>query len=453
MKIEDLKHVEVPIDNGVEGANILVLNTGAIITAEDQAMLMAWHSRDPGDIQHHLAKLATEGSGKAMDTYYVGYGHGSIGDCGNTAVFVGGVSMLVAKALQDFPLYSGQENSTRYIDFSDQPFVNPNGSVAISDIYNDLREFYLGNIADLYPDTKGEGEKWEKAVRARAFDILRGFLPAGASTGVAWNTNLRQARDSLLRLRHHPLEEVREVARALQLGLQEAHPHSFGQKQYDEQEGWTEYVMQEEYLLRHTEDVPLGGVKIDISRLDGKRLLDYRNMLERRPAKSELPPFTTQAGMIEMGFMLDFASFRDIHRHRAVTIRMPEVTSEYGFEDWYIRNLPPSITPKARDLLHSVEERVTALDMPSTLAQYAIPMGYRLPCSVVGGLPGMTYLLDLRSTTPVHPTLRAKVLESGRKLKDRMRANDPPIDLAIHLDQSDAPFDTKRGDHDITKRS
>ena len=32
--------------------------------------------------------------------------------------------MLVAKAIQDWPLYSGQESSTRYIDFQVQPFKN-----------------------------------------------------------------------------------------------------------------------------------------------------------------------------------------------------------------------------------------------------------------------------------------------------------------------------------------
>jgi hypothetical protein len=32
--------------------------------------------------------------------------------------------MLVAKAIQDNKLYSGQEASTRYVDFSKQKFIN-----------------------------------------------------------------------------------------------------------------------------------------------------------------------------------------------------------------------------------------------------------------------------------------------------------------------------------------
>lgn len=33
--------------------------------------------------------------------------------------------MLAAKAIQDHPLYSGQEASTRYLDMSLQTMVNP----------------------------------------------------------------------------------------------------------------------------------------------------------------------------------------------------------------------------------------------------------------------------------------------------------------------------------------
>jgi len=38
---------------------------------------------------------------------------------------------------------------------------------------------------------------YDKAIAARAFDILRGFLPAGATTNIAWHTNLRQAADKI----------------------------------------------------------------------------------------------------------------------------------------------------------------------------------------------------------------------------------------------------------------
>ena len=92
---------------------------------EDLAMLQALYSRSPASVTTHLDRLQKSGSGKFMDQYYVGYGHASIGDCGATTIFIEQVSMLVAKAVQDNPLYNGQEASTRYLDFSKQSVVDP----------------------------------------------------------------------------------------------------------------------------------------------------------------------------------------------------------------------------------------------------------------------------------------------------------------------------------------
>jgi len=112
--LSDLKHI---IRKTAGGAEITVLDTGAVLSPEDVAMLQALHSRSSRGIHGHLEALAKRGSGNFMDTYYIGYGDKSIGDCGTTTIFIEGVSMLVAKAIQDWSLYSGQEASTRYIPF------------------------------------------------------------------------------------------------------------------------------------------------------------------------------------------------------------------------------------------------------------------------------------------------------------------------------------------------
>src|SRR3569623_96996 len=123
-----------------------------------------------------------------MDTYYVGYGDKSIGDCGTATIFVEGVSMLAAKAIQDFQLYNGQESSTRYIDFSKQPFADPSNSDTGKNLLEGLRAFHLKGLARMkealaarHPRQEGEEEMvWLMAINARAFAIMRSFLPAGA---------------------------------------------------------------------------------------------------------------------------------------------------------------------------------------------------------------------------------------------------------------------------------
>ena len=49
---------------------------------EDVAMMQALYSRSPKSVEEHVEKVKATGSGKFMESFYVGYGHASIADCG-----------------------------------------------------------------------------------------------------------------------------------------------------------------------------------------------------------------------------------------------------------------------------------------------------------------------------------------------------------------------------------
>ena len=59
-KLSDLKHTTVDIEGGGE---VIVLDTGAVIDAEAEAMLQALHSRSTGGFRNHLKVLAEKGLG------------------------------------------------------------------------------------------------------------------------------------------------------------------------------------------------------------------------------------------------------------------------------------------------------------------------------------------------------------------------------------------------------
>src|SRR3989344_853641 len=229
--LENLKHSKIPIAGG---GVVIVLDTGSVINPESSAMLQALHARSIGGLESHLKILSEKGPENFMKNFYVGYGHKSIGDCGTASLFIEGISMLAAKAIQDWPLYSGQESSTRYIDFQIQPFKNPAGTQEGEEIVESYRKFYMEaleptkeHVKKQFPIKEGEKETiYNKAIAARAFDILRGFLPAGSTTNLAWHTNLRQAADKIALLRHHPLLEVRNTAEAIERALLLAFPNS-----------------------------------------------------------------------------------------------------------------------------------------------------------------------------------------------------------------------------------
>ncbi len=293
----------------------------------------------------------------------------------------------------------------------------------------------------LFPLGAGEKETiYNKAIAARAFDILRGFIPAGSTTNLAWHTNLRQAADKIMLLRHHPLLEVRNVAEAIEKTLQTALPNSFGHERYPNTEKYNESWMKEDYYY-HDKNCP--EFKIVNNSINPDLL--PRKVLETRPMKTELPRHLAEAGTLQIEFLLDFGSFRDLQRHRAVIQRMPLLTTDIGFEKWYIEELPQALKPKAEAFLKKQEEKIAKLNTSPEDRQYYISMGYKISNRLTGSLPPLVYLAELRATRFVHYTLRAKAKKLATVLSDLFGK----FGLVMHLDLEPDRFDVKRGEHDI----
>ncbi len=427
--------------------------------------MQALYSRSAASVTEHVEKVKASGSGKFMERYYVGYGHASIADCGSTTVFIEGVSMLVAKAIQDWPLYSGQETSSRYIDMSKQEIVDPIGNKQSKAILAKWMKFYTDNQAAVeahlrvkYPRKEGEDEKvYDRAIKARIFDILRGFLPAGVTTQLSWHTNLRQAHDKLVLLRYHPLAEVRTVAEQIHKQLVEKYPQSFGHMQYAQQEMYRSYIAQE-----HTYTHDAGALASAAAKKNGNfaartnikpaDLAKYQKLTGKRPMKTGLPVFLAELGNVTFEFLLDFGSFRDIQRHRNGTCRMPLLTTKYGFQQWYLDQLPADVAKKAKMLIKEQIVAIKALAKsagkkatPETL-QYYVGMGFNVPCKVTYGLPAAVYTMELRSGRLVHPTLRAV----AHKMHSSMKKMFPKLVLHPDLDSDD--WDIRRGMQDIKEK-
>lgn len=455
MGISELKHVWRTLPG--QGA-VMALDTGAVIGAESEAMLQALHSRSIGGVRAHLEKLAKSGAQNFMSTFYVGYGHKSIGDCGSTTLFIEGVSMLAAKAVQDFMLYNGQEASTRYIDFATQPFISPWGTAEAADILEEWRRFYLSGVSRMqqvlvnrHPRQEGEEEGvYSKAIKARAFDIMRGFLPAGAATNLAWHGELRHISDHLDRLRHHSLSEVRNTAEALEDALHERYPSSFQKKRYPESEAYCEYWMQHEYYF--DEKPPhfptFRGVAMQRCNIDEDLLMRHKKTLSMRPIMTELPKFLAECGTTQLAYPLDFGSFRDNQRHRAVVQRMPLLTPDLGFGSWYFNQLPADLATEARSLIERQLRRISRLNMTREIRQYYLPMGMLVSCRMTGDLPALVYFVERRARLDVHPTMRKVGQDTGTLLLDRFGR----FGLTLHIETSGDRFHYKRGKQDIIER-
>jgi thymidylate synthase ThyX len=423
---------------------------------ESTAMLQALYSRSAESVETHVEKLKASGSSRFMERYYVGYGHASIGDCGTTTLFIEGVSILCDKAIQDNPLYSGQETSTRYIDFSQQTPIDPVAVPESDGIQSAWLEFYTEStphvreyLGDRFPRKADESKKaWEKAIQARAFDVMRGFLPAGATTQLSWTTNLRQVYDRLSVLRFHPLEEVRGVAEQCFDLLRENYPSSFSFADEPERDAYYQLLSEDLHYSSYTdpdfdEDTFVHETDIDSARIEQEAL----KALTLRPMNTCLPRYLTRYGRFTCRFLLDYGSFRDLQRHRNGLCRIPILNGNHGFKSWYLAQLPGDIQRKAEKLVRDQWQSLARLQknrrVPDTLMQYYYPLGTNVLCEIVYDLPQMVYVAELRSGLSVHPTLRA----IAHKMHAALVATLPG--LKLHTDLSENIWHIGRGFQDI----
>ncbi len=417
---------------------------------QDNAMLQALYSRSAKSVEEHVKKVRETGSGNFMEKFYVGYGHHSIADCGSTTIFIEGISMLADKAIQDWPLYSGQETSTRYIDMSKQPIIDPIENEESKAIIKDWMDFYVNNqekvreyLKKKYPRKEGEDKKvYEKAISARSFDIMRGFLPAGITTQLSWHTNLRQGSDKLAILNNHPLEEVRKISEEMLGQLKDKYSHSFSHEWEEEQEKYRKMFV-EEHTYFETEKSKKFEMETSI---EEKELSKYEKILKKRPEKTGLPLFLFELGLVHFKFILDFGSFRDIQRHRNGVCRMPLLTTKRGFNKWYLKQLPEDLQKEADELIKKQIEKIDNLVCSKEEKQYFIAMGFNVDCQVSYGLPATVYTVELRSGRYVHPTLRKVAHQMAKSLQKKF----PKLKLNCDWEMDD--WDVRRGLQDITEK-
>lgn len=448
---------------------------------EDNAAIQAWYSRSAEGLEGMLEKLGRQGSGKFMEQIFIQYGHGSVGDLGTTTVHFEGISMLTAKAIQDSPLYNGQESSTRYIDWSNVTFLtgyysSPGIYSESQDLLAKLRAFYFDNmqavcdhVAETFPVQEGQSEaSYLKAVQARGFDIMRGFLPAGACTNVAWSGTLRSFKERLELLMHHPLMEVKSIAADTYRDLYVKYPHSFDRKyslvadlparvyiedELKEIEGDTKF----NYLsdVSHFYDPFFGfpeGESLrsqdSIMHITDSEELDHSCgafdspvfQSGKRPKGCVLPRHMDKVN-VEMAVCTDFGGFRDLQRHRGGYCSMP-VLQAFSVNDWYIDSLPESLQGTAKALLTEVRSSWLKLSRVNAYeAQYIVPMCFNVYYTLNYSIQQMAYVAELRSGKTVHPTVRPIAQSMAAFLEE--------LGIPHHANMDEEDWTVRRGEQDI----
>lgn len=448
--------------------DITILDGTDVPHPEDRAMIQAMYSRSPAPVRVHLEKMRKVGSGNFMNQYYIGYGHESIGELGEVSIFLEGVSMAAAKAIQDNELYRGQECSTRYIDFSNQPFYCPEEPTTEGMAHRKRHSFMEGWrklylkalplvedwVRKNYPiDFVLPEDKWhlvsmyDKTVKAITFDTCRGLLPIGATTSVAWSGDLRTIATHCQQLMLHPLAEAKNLAIQLYAKLRDKYPNSFD-GQFDIQD----FVFVQNCVnTYHTRDQYNFSPRIEITyRYDDDSWTKTDPRFFNRANIKFMPKELRYAAQFSIQDEIDFASYRDLqrHRHGYMAAAIPHHGGAPNHQ-WYVDRFFKADKELGDEIL-SYDLKVMKYVNDGNIAypdhQYMMPMMKLVHTDVHWNLHQTIYVHNLRSNVSVHPTLRANVKRSADIIESMLKLK------LFTLDNRKDYQATSRGSQDITEK-
>lgn len=362
------------------------------------AMLQAFYSRSHQSIGERLKELTNNDLAKTRESlkrYYIGYGHDSIADCGHLTLFIENVSMLTAKAIQDHPLYNGQETSSRYIDF-DRPNTEDYLDSTFDywlDLYRSAKTRLPEILAFRHPDLS------EQAIKVRSFDIARGLLPTGVLTQLSWHSSIRVVRQHLADLLVHPIQIVRVDAQNIQDSLAQYMPEMFETLPEPSGHAW--------FLSKG-------------QRNTGLSVSPLWNTIQDKSA--HLPRYGTSVYRNQ----LDYGSYRDLQRHRRSYIRSTVPTQELGPHNWYLANLPREIS----------DEILRNWDF-SNDTPWTTPLMSLVSTMVVFDVPQLEYLTSLRTGPSVHQTLRHYMTDLAESVVELCPNLNSRIEPLINREQTD----------------
>jgi thymidylate synthase ThyX len=424
---------------------------------ERMAMLQALYSRSKKvSVRQHAATVMEKGSDNFLQTYVLGYGHDSIAECGCTTVFFEDVSILAAHHLQDFPLYSGIETSTRYIDFSASDIVLPSellqsrSASSLAFEADGVYSFAISRYTHIYQELLAYHQQVYSdrplaAIKAYTFDIARGFLPAGVRTNVSITGSLAKLKDWFIELMFSALLEVRCMANDALDRLMHDYPATFGDytKRMDK---YADYLY-DLTTMRYKDDFDANyRDSMSVSSSPSTSPYDFNcryydlhyrgletqalNLSSRQRLQFAQNSFRC-GGMLNFTFKLDFGSFRDLHRHRRGYCPVPLVTDLHGFSRLYLNKFPKDLLRETRQGLVDYSSQVTSLLNKAyssdsldrrLVQQYFVLLGFEQLCRYTCDVTQAVYIIELRSSPNVHFSLRGLVKKMEEAVVSLTRA-------------------------------
>ena len=428
------------------------------------------------------SKLAIESAQKFYDRILDGYGDDSIGELGGAHLALENISILATKTVQDSRIGgSPLEKSTRYVSFADKIGITPGESefrfyqepTLLDSVHRNLYLENCRNLFDTYVrftepirkhvrklmprEPQISQAAYERSVVARAYDILRGLLPASTMTNMGVFGNGRFFETLITKLRSEPFSELNQIAQFTFEELSKVIP-SFIRRADEEHRSFQDYRnfnMSQQQLVRNFASAHLGDLTAELA--ESVCLVDYDREAETKLLAALLysqsgltlqqirgsvrsMPQTEKTRLIkqaidlrlhrrhkperglEMAFYTfdilgDYGMYRDLQRHRMLTQERQPLTTRYGYDT------PDEIEDAGlgaeyhRAMVRSADAFETIVkDFPHE-AQYVVPMSYNIRWYVHINLRALIWLTEIRSTPQGHTGYRKIAQEMFKKVE------------------------------------
>jgi thymidylate synthase ThyX len=400
---------------------------------------------------------------------FLEYGDDSVAQLGGVHLACEQASQPLAKVLEWGRLAGYLEQSTRYVPYDDRPggrwrytvapeiAARPDVAARYGAVMDSAFETYAEwlpkmqeHVRERYPKDPADSDfVYRMTVRAKACDALRGLLPAATRSNVGMYATAQSYEQLLLRMRAHPLQEVGVYAEMMLTELRKVIPAFLTRVDApDRGVEWSEYLARTkaatDAIVRdvigaipvepqpRTSDVTLtdfdpdGETKVvaaamyaSSERSDAALLGNARSLSDEdrgrilrayvgdRTNRRHRPGRAFERTSYRFDVRCDYGAFRDLQRHRMLTIEWQPLSVDHGYE------LPEEVEDAggAPDF-RAVMERGAALFEElrdaglGSVAQYAVPMAYRIRFVMQMNAREAMHLIELRTSPQGHPAYR-----------------------------------------------
>src|SRR5581483_8449898 len=430
---------------------------------------------------------ATVGLRRAEELYdrvFFEYGDDSVAQLGGVHLACEQASNLLTKVLEWGRLMSYLEQSTRYIAYDTriggryrfyrdpQILGSPLGTRYVGDMdrlfdtYAELVPLLGDFFRDRFPKDPADTDfVYRQAIRAKAFDSLRGILPAASLSNVGIYGTGQGYEQLLLRMRAHPLPEARSYAEMMLRELRKVIPSCLKRVELDDRGvAWSTYLASTRSAMEEIAErlIPYGShpstsgdaaTRPDVELVDfdpdaevklvtamlypyvqlpevkieqrvramsaDERVAVVRAYVGERTNRRHKPGRALERLSYRFDILADYGAFRDLQRHRMLTIEWQPLSPHHGYT-----------RPEAVDLAGLAGPFDAAMERSAALydalaprfpaqAPYAVCLAYKVRFVLQLNAREAMHLIELRSTTQGHPAYRVIAQEMHRLIAEQ----------------------------------